>query len=159
MYGFKDAFLAVQEELKTLTDPSNWDGNEDKIFKNVIIGQAENIGLYNGPLASLLFGFTPKTGAIGMGGRGRLATIEGAVITFVPGMNEEAVLRCVHYCDVIGDWLESPTSPTLKDEGITIKKIGTDTHNWRTMNVSRDSKKPKMSTVGSTKFILTKKRV
>lgn len=147
MYGFKKALLALKDEISELTDP---DADNTKFLKNVIYGRAENIGLYNGTLASLVFTFTPKTGAIGARRQGERAIIEGRVILYLPGVSGSAVLNCVHYCDIIGDFFETPNEK-LKQLGIELEKDEDSTHDWHPVNVS-ETKKPKMCVTGTTKF-------
>jgi hypothetical protein len=155
MYGFKKALLSIQGEIKKLSDPD--ETSQDPIYKNVILGQAENIGLYNGALASVIIATTPKTGAQGARRQAERAIIQGAVITYIPGVGTNSVLKCIHYSDIVGDWLETNNS-TLIGKGISLEKNEDNTHNWRPVNVS-ETKTPKMCIAGSTKFILTKTKL
>lgn len=147
MYGFKKAVLNLQKGIKTITDPD--ENGTTPILNNVELGDPENIGLYDGPLAILIFANTPQTGAIGIGGEFEQAKIQGAVLTFIPGTNTKSVLKCLHYSDIIGDYLEN-TPHINPDE--------TNTHDWRTVNVSK-TKTPKMCTAGATKFTLIKNKI
>lgn len=145
LYGYKKLYLTVKNAIKGLTDPET--GN--LLYKNVIINPPENLGLYNGPLAVLLFGNVKrKSSEIG---NDKQAMISAAILTFIPGENESAALRCVHNCDIVEAFLETSQIPR-----ITTRVDDDNSQDWKVVDVGRDKKKPKMCTAGGTLFTIIK---
>lgn len=156
MYGYKKVIEALQAKVAALTDPEETTGTH--IFSKVTIGQPEKISFYNGPGAVLLFGDVSKIECRGTGGQLKQATIDGAIITFIPGNTAKSVLKCYHYSDIIGDLLENRKALELR--GCTITNSTTTPHNWRTVDVNKatNPKQPKKCIAGATLFTITKSK-
>ncbi len=147
LYGYKKLYLTIKRAIADLTDPDT----DENLYKNVAINPPENLGLYNGPLAVLLFGKAKrKSSEIGLG---KEAMIKAAVLTFIPGENEAAALKCVHNCDIIEAYLD--TSPI---NGIQTIVDDDNSQDWKVVDVGTDKKKPKKCTAGGTLFTIIKSK-
>lgn len=147
LYGYKQLYLTVKNAILNLAYPDT----DEKLYKNVVINPPENLGLYNGPLAVLLFGKVKrKSSEIGLW---KEAMIQAALLTFIPGENEAAALRCVNNCDIIEAYLD--TSPIT---GIQTIVDDDNSQDWKVVDVGRDKKKPKKCTAGGTLFTIIKSK-
>lgn len=160
MYQYDTIIDALKDELTDLVDPSiplSEGGTGEAIYGAVSIGQPSNLSLYNGPLAVIVFG--SKESKTGINNQGRKAIITGAIATFIPGQNEDSVKKCLHYCDIVEYALED--NPTLLDmKGVRIQPLKQGkTQEWTSVNVSGNTKNPKICIAGGTRFIITASRV
>lgn len=154
MYGYKNLLATLQSKIEVITDPFA-DDPEKPIFSNVELGDPENIGLYAGAFAVVLFADTTKTGAAGMRGQSKAALIQGAVLTIIPGDNSAAALECVHYSDLVEDLLEDEYVLGISNCEINVPE---NSQNWRVVQIKGKTDKPKKCTVAATPFMITKSK-
>lgn len=179
MFGYKTVMETMETKIKQLTDPTktipSTDSNGDPIlddegnpvlipdptpiFADVGIGKPSRISFFDGPAAILVFANVPNLSFKGMGGQMRRVTIQGAVLTFIPGNDRDALLTCLHYSDIVGDFFEKKSN--LELAGAIIEPLTSNSQGWRVIDVNkffnnRSTSQLVPNTTGTSIFQITK---
>lgn len=160
MYGYDIVIEALQEKLKTLTDPKDTSENPKPITTSVEFGQEELKSLYGAEVKFIiLFSDTDKIGSQGMRGQSKQVVIEGAVVTLIPGDNSAAAIKCYRCSDIVEDFLENENCLDLP--GCIVEVPDDGAQNWTVVDVSgnpRGNNRPNKATAAATKFKITKRK-
>ncbi len=154
LYNYPLVATTLQDKLADLKDPTK--NNSDPIYDGgVRLSVPRKVSLFKGCLGVVRLRRVPKITA-DMGGRGKVAQIDGVVFTFVPGNSDEAVVKALHYGDLVDAYFHN--SEILEIPGAKIFAVKDDPQNWDTFNVNGNPKMPKWYTIAATQFVVTKPR-
>jgi hypothetical protein len=154
MYNYDTMLEVVQANIAELTDPR--ETTEDPIYMNVEIGRPTMLDFWNNVGATLLFGDVIKTEEVGSNNQQKIQTLQGAVITYVPGIDGPAVLKMLHLTDIVGDFFERKNS--LGIPGVSTELLPSTSQGWRIADIGKilNIKLPqlKLTSTGTTIFLI-----
>lgn len=135
MFGYKNLKDTIKSKVAVLTDPEDTSTNPQPIFRNVLGGKPKKPVFYKGPGAIVLLANASNTDWKGIHKQKRLSVVQGAVLTFIPGDDEKAMDKCLHYSDIVGDIFEDRFS--LGIPGTQVEPVKGMSQGWRVVDLSK----------------------
>ena len=153
MYDYDLWLEIVQAAISTLTDPRLPDDDSPIYPSGVEIGKPVKVDFWNNPGATLLFANVIKTEDKAINNQKTIQTIQGAVITFVPGNEGPSVKKALHLTDIVGDFFDKKTAVGM---GTETRLMPTISQGWRTIDIGKiiqlNLNQLKMTSTGTTVF-------
>lgn len=162
MYDLELIKSTLKTKLKALTDPYDTSTTPKTVLQNVIRGEPDKIGLFNGTLGVLLFSDANEK-MLGLSKRGQLGTprrqiwqitVDGAIVLFVPRNDDAADSVATHLTDVVSDFFKDNNALELPATSVTTPQ--NQSMAWRPIDVVlENTKKPKKCLTAAIKFTIT----
>lgn len=154
LYDYDLWLEVVRAGVSNLTDPRTPD-DETPIFPSgVEIGKPNKVDFWNNPGATLIFANVIKTEDVGIISKQKtIQTVQGAVITFVPGNDGPAISKTLHLTDIVGDLFDKTTA---FGPGVETRLLPSISQGWRAVDISKviplNANQLKMTSTGTTVF-------
>jgi hypothetical protein len=148
-------FLPLNDPNDPLEEPQP---DLKPILKNVQVGKPKKMGFYKGTGGILLFSGVLESGYEGINQQFSYDIINGALIIIVPGDGRDATLQCLHYSNLVKNFLKDKHA--LDMDGVTVKLIRNNPIGWRVIDVNKfaqiKAKEISLSSTGVVAFEIKK---
>lgn len=153
MYDYDLWLEVVAAAMANLTDPRTPDDDTPIYPSGVEVGKPVKIDFWDNVGATVMFANVIKTEDLSVNKQKQIQTIQGAVITYVPGNDGPAVKRALHITDIVGDFFDKKSAI---GQGTETRLMPTISQGWRAIDISKiiqlNLNQLKMTSTGTTIF-------
>lgn len=135
MFGYSKLLDTIIDKVAALTDPEDESADPHPIYQSVISGRPSKLSFYRGPGAVILLSNASNVVWKGMRKQHRVSVVQGAVLTFIPGDDDQAMHRCLHYSDIVGGLFDDRY--ILGIPGSWVEPVASMAQGWRIIDLTK----------------------